>query len=129
MTRKILIAIAFLCVPVAILTTVIVRRDPMYEGKPAAVWVKEIRTNPDAAMKALRHMGKGALPALRNMLKTASVTERGRAARAIRLLDPEVARPAVPDLIAALDDGFNVKSWAMVSLSTLGSPMRNWRRD
>ena len=120
MTRKILNAIIFLCVPVAILITTVVHRDPTYEGKPAAVWVKEIRTDPDAAMNALQHMGKRALPALRDMLTTASVTERCRAARAMGRLDPVVARAAIPDLKQALGDGPAVRSEAILALMHIG---------
>ena len=120
MTRRIFKAVIFLCVPAAIFVTVVVRRDPMYHGKPATVWTKKIRTNPDVALNALRHMGKGALPALRDMLKTAVVTERCKAAWAMGRLDPAVARATVPDLIQALDDGPAVREEAMLALTRIG---------
>jgi len=121
MTKKILRTIIFFCVPVAILITTMIHRDPKYQGKPAAIWVEEIRTDQDAALNALQHMGKGALPALREMLNFPAPTERCRAAWVMGRLDPAVANAAVPDLISVLDDGNVVlQSEAMHSLSRIG---------
>ncbi len=72
-------------------------------------------------MKALQHMGKRALPALREMLQTASNTERCRAARAMGRLGPEASREAVPDLLGALGDSTpGVRGEAMMALVRIG---------
>jgi len=121
MKKKILNVVIFLCVPAAILITAAVHREPMYQGKPAALWVLEIRTDRDKALNALQHMGKGALPALREMLQSNSPTEKCRAAWAMGRLGPDAAREAVPDLLLLLDDGNVVlQSEAMHSLSRIG---------
>jgi HEAT repeat protein len=121
MIRKILHAVAFLCVPVAILITAAIRRDPMYQGEPATVWAEKIRTDRDTALNALQHLGKGALPALREMLNGPSRTESCRAAWAMGRLEPFVARETVPDLIQTLGTGNIVlQSEVMNSLSRIG---------
>jgi len=121
MKKVILNAIIFLCVPVAILITAAIRRDPTYQGKPAAIWVEEIRTDQDAALNALRHIGKGSLPALREALKTASPTERCRTAWVMGRLDSTAAHEAVPDLIQMLDDDSpGVQCEAMMALTRIG---------
>ncbi|HEY5043672.1 MAG TPA: hypothetical protein VIK53_16995 [Verrucomicrobiae bacterium] len=97
--------IAFICVPAALLITVVLRRDPTYEGKTATVWTRGIRTNRDVALNALQHLGTGALPALREMLKGNSPTESCRAAWAMGRLGPTAAHAAVPDLIKSMGTG------------------------
>jgi len=93
----------------------------MYQGEPATIWAERIRTDRDAALNALQHLGKGALPALREMLKGPSRTESCRAAWALGRLGP-AATNAVPDLIQVLGDGGNIglQSEAMLSLSRIG---------
>ena len=80
MLKKILYPVIFVCVPAAILIVAAMHREPTYQGKPASVWVKRIRTDRDTALKALQQMGDGSLPALREMLNGKSRTESTRAA-------------------------------------------------
>jgi HEAT repeat protein len=120
MKKSVLNAIIFLCVPVAILITAVVRREPVYHGKSTTVWVGEMITNQDAALDALQHLGKGALPTLEDGLKSSAVTERCRAALALGKLGV-AAKDAVPDLIQMLDDeNTSVQCEAMMALTRIG---------
>ena len=120
MKNIILKAVIFLCVPAGILTTAILKREPMYQGKPAGIWVDELRLNRDSAMNALHHLGKAAVPALRAGLNSRAPTDKCRAAWALGNLGP-VAGEAVPDLIQTLDDGNpGVENEAMEALSRIG---------
>jgi HEAT repeat protein len=120
MKKRILNAIIFWCVPVALLITIIIRKDPTYQGKSTTVWVDEMRTNQVVALDALQHVGAGALPALKDGLKSSAVTERCRAALALGKLGA-AAKDAVPDLIKTLDDGSpGVQCEAMRALMRIG---------
>lgn len=119
MKKKIFNAVIFLCVPAAILVTAFIHRERLYHGKPATVWVDELQTNQDTALKALQHMDKDALPALIDRLKSPSLTESSRAASALGKLGT-MSDSAVPDLIKALDDKRpEVQCEAMLALSRL----------
>jgi len=120
MKKKILNAIIFCCVPLAILITAVIRREPTYHGKSTTVWVEELRTNQDVALNALQHLGTGALPPLEDGLKSSAVTERCRAALALGKLGA-TANDAVPNLIQALDDDSpSVQCEAMMALTRIG---------
>src|SRR5665213_3498152 len=83
MKKRILNAIIFLCVPAVIFFTVVIRREPTYGGKSATMWFQELRLNQDAALNALQHIGAGALPALKDGLKSSALTDRCMAALAL----------------------------------------------
>jgi len=125
MLKKVLYPIIFLCVPVAILITAAMRREPTYQREPATVWVGRLRTSSkadrDTALKALQHMGEGSLPALREMLNGSSGTESMRAAWAMGRLGP-ASKNAVPDLLQAMRERGNtgLQIEAMNSLSHVG---------
>jgi hypothetical protein len=117
--QKILNAVIFLCVPVAIFVTAIIHRERLYHGKAATMWFEEMQTNQDVALNAMKQMGDGAVPALTDELKSSSLTERCRAALALGKLGP-VAASAIPDLIQTLDDKQpEVQCEAMLALSRL----------
>src|SRR6185437_2650164 len=121
MIKKVLQVVIFLFVPTAVLITAVKHKDPIYQGEPAAIWAEKIRTDPEAALDAFRHMGKSSLPALREMLRGKSITESCRAAWAMGRLEPSVGREAVPDLIQTLGTrNIVLRSEAMYSLSLIG---------
>jgi HEAT repeat protein len=120
MTKRILNAIIFWCVPAAMLITAGIRREPTYQGKSTTIWVEEMRTNQDSALNALQHMGTGVLPAFKDKLKSSEPTERCRAAFALGKLG-SAAKDAVPDLIQTSDDDSpNVQCEAMIALARIG---------
>lgn len=96
--------IIFLCVPVGILALAYVRRELLFEGKPAAVWFEQLQIDEhSSALNALQKLGKGAVPTLRKALHSQQFYYRRKAAWVLgRLGSP--ANEAIPDLIQALDD-------------------------
>lgn len=97
-------SIIFLCVPLGIFITVIVRWEPNYGGKNALGWFKNMKIESQSQnLEALKKMGKPAVPMLEMELKSQEIGYRIKAAWALGKLGP-VAFGAVPDLIKSLDD-------------------------
>jgi hypothetical protein len=112
---RILIAIIFLCLPVTILVIAVVH----HKQASAVVWFDAMRTDQDAALVGLQHLGVYALPTLRDRLRSPAPTERCRAALALGKLGP-VANDTVSDLIQVMDDDNpSVRCEVMLALSRL----------
>lgn len=120
MKKGILVAIIFWFVPVAFLITILFRREPTYHGVSASVWLGQMGTNQDVALNALQHIGKSALPILKDVLNSSARTDRCRAAMVLGKMG-DAAGDAVPDLIRMLDDDCpSVQCEAMMALTRIG---------
>lgn len=121
MTRRLLFVLCFFLVPAAILITVILKRERTFEGKSAILWIRNMQTDQDGSLLALKELGNDALPALRYTLKSSATTEKCRAALALGKLGSNAVE-AVPDLIEALgDERIEVQCEVMLALSRIGT--------
>jgi HEAT repeat protein len=80
-------------------------REPSYQGRPLHEWLEDLddqHPGPknDAAQQALRHIGHNAVPEIISLLESRD----SRAVLACYVIGPE-AKPAIPALVALLNDG------------------------
>jgi HEAT repeat protein len=117
-----LILVLFLCVPVALVTAILLRRTPTHHGKSADMWFSQMRGDTNSeALNALRKMGKPAVEMLRAELKHPGRYHHFRAAWTLWHIGP-AAREAVPDSIQAVDDpDFSVRVFATLALTEIGT--------
>ena len=115
--------------PIGIVMTALVRKEPNYQGKTAREWFFDIRnfggTNQAVQVShdvdALRHMVDNAVPMLQAALKDASGFQREKAAWVLGELGP-VASNAVPDLIMAVGDkDIAVQNYSINALKAIGT--------
>jgi len=122
MKKKVLIAIAFLLLPVTILTIAIIRRESSYQGIAVGECFEELKpghTSP--ALIAIKKMGAAAVPILENALRSQDPFPQIKACWALQELGP-VASDAVPDLVQTLDDDQSApRVYAMEALTAIGT--------
>jgi HEAT repeat protein len=122
MKRKVIIAIMFLSLPVAVITVAVIRGNAPYETARAGELFSEMTTEePSSGLEALRKMGPAALPTLEEALKSPLSPTRVRATWALGRLGP-VATNAIADIIRGLDDDdLGVRVFSMESLNLIGT--------
>ena len=112
MKKTICYVIIFLCVPMGILVTAFIRREPTYQSKGATVWFARMKMDQKSpSLSAFRKIGLPAVMLLQKELTSRRVDDRFKAAWALGQLGPS-ALDAAPSLIHALDDNSGL---AMVS--------------
>jgi hypothetical protein len=118
--------ILFLSLPALLIIVAILNRKPRYEGKTAYEWVQQIKMpsnppQPDRVLVALKKVKPSPLPILKEEIKSRQTSHRFKAAWILGQLE-DAAKPAIPDLVKALNDkDIGVRINAVHALTQVGA--------
>src|ERR1700690_274725 len=122
MIKKVFNAIIFLCLPVAILTIALIRKQSVYHGLAPDTWFQEVepqKTSP--ATEALIKLGQSSIPTLQAALEDSQNYPKIKACWVLQQMGPAGSN-AVPRLVSLLGDKNAVmRIYAMQTLTAVGT--------